>query len=251
MPTPVYNFCVELENKLDKDKVSLIKNAPIDSVVYIINQFKSDYRKIYHDSIQLKALKTYFKKIDFKVNPIAVREYQDYYLRFAFHGMLNNKKFNSDTLIKECRAEFDRMEKNQQLEDLRNEARSCKIMYSNVKKCLVGDVFNIILPVYQTCAYSTNQPYPLSLDYSSIAFDDSLKIKCLFVQKKYEMDSCGSDKINVIFKLKILKLSNPKYSIDWKKCKKGDTFNFLIEYYGRPIENIKHAPLSKVLKVDD
>lgn len=118
-----------------------------------------------------------------------------------------------------------------------------RISQGNNERWKAGDTLTIVLPVEiddygRRSTFYYSYGYPVSLDYSSA--DDSLKIKGVLLQKWYEsipdLEPTVLDSSNLIFKLRILELSDENTKILMNSYEVGEEFDLHLKKYARPIK---------------
>lgn len=212
--------------------MAAFKKSKKDSLYYQTESINQKYEKLYLDSLYFEPLNKYFDKIDPTLRIGAGFSFKRHYLHLALYSKLNNIPIDYGDILNSCQVQWNNFSAEFEKKQEPYRAQSRKIMLDNDKKCKIGSVFSVMLPVegQSTGGYRS---YPYSLDYSEV-YDDSLKIKGQLISKEY-LKGSNNDTIDIICKVKILRLSNPKYEIAWKKCKIGDVFTLPLAGYARPI----------------
>lgn len=237
--SPLIPFYQQLENRIeDKEVLKKIKKLPQDSLYAQYQFFKEEYREVYGISNNKIRINAYLdsENIDTSVN------YRWNIILLGFRKYLNKQTINIEQII------FEYIELSRQAKVRHDEQQKLydkeyyQIVQKANKKWMLGDTISVILPVkFDTDSsrytYYKNG-YPYSLDYSFS--DDSFEMRGILLNKFYDdgtinMDVNNIDSVNLVFKLKVIELSDTITKVDWKKLKIGDEFDLWLKLYGRPI----------------
>ncbi len=232
--TPIDSFFKVLEQSVDGNKLTAFRNASKDSALFYFQTFEDEFFKVYKDSAQAIVLNNFFNGISISRH----WEVESYYLCFAFHSKLNCRKFDNDEIFRDLNKEFQKIKAKYENELRLFDVEQYNIMQSNAKRWAIGDTLEIAFPVkflngIKSAHYCII--HPNSIDCSGS--DDFLIVNSRLLQKQYHTysDSANIDTNEITFKLKILKLSNPKYRIFDEKYKSGDSLSIHLSAYGKPI----------------
>jgi hypothetical protein len=236
--SPIDRFFDEAEKTINKNNLIAFKQASTDSIRFYFNDPMDDFHLVYRDSSMQKLLNEFFSKAkisNYNEDRIA-------FLRHAFHYRINNRKFDIQKITFDVKNDYILFEKEEKIRQKLIDFKQDRLMMENDFRCPVGTIVNILLPVQfdgdnKYARYSQN--FLKSFDYSM--YNDSLKIKGLIIGKEYIVQQLPekTDTSEIMYKLKILKLSNSRYKIYQNKVAVFDTISFYLGAYGRPLYGYK------------
>lgn len=231
------DFFKVFENRIEnKNELLEFKNASKDSVDVLFKLISKPFIQVYRDSTQFEGINKFFN--DNGVTPDD--RTRGRILIFGFHRFINDEQINLTALTSEVKRIDEYRERLREKERRREEEPYLKIVKASNELYSKGDTMNIILPVsfdkdtgMKSTYYSAHYPY--TLDYSDA--DDTLKVTGILLDKRYENTPFNAlDSLHLIFKLKLIELSDTNYHILWRKYQVGDEFDLHLRNYGRPME---------------
>lgn len=238
--SPLIPFYQQLENEIGNQEIlDRYRHLTKDSLDIMYQSFKKEYQNVFEISENKNAINTYLDS----ENINKTENYRWHIILFGFQKYLNNQPIDLEELIwdygEAIKIAKDRHDAQQKLYD----QKYYQIVRRADSRWNPGDTINFILPVNidtDSSRYTYyNIGYPYSLDYSSA--DDSISMKGVLLKKFYDdgridTNESETDSVHLVFKLKIIELSDTITKVDWEKLKIGDEFDLWLKLYGRPIE---------------
>lgn len=234
-PSHLHAFFKKLESEIINESIlEDISTYSKDSLALMLPIFRIECNELLEDLHYNQELQDLIDSSS--VSPFS--HLREQMLLFAFQKHLNKQTIDLDKIIYEIQqAEVSSHGKMLRDEELHKKELT-GIIIANDLKWRAGDTLNLILQVdnNNTIYYRS---YPGSLDYSFA--DDTLRMKGILISKYYSKVSGYetaklSDPLNLVFKLRILELSNAEARNPVRKLEVGDKFVLSLEAYGRPIE---------------
>jgi|GEM_PF-6870307 len=237
--SPLDDFLDHLEERItNEEALRKYKHAPKDSLELYFKFFSKDFFEELGTPEHNQSIYQYLNNNG--IFPDTT--YRTLLLIFAFHEKLNDKFINLEKIKEDILQTEEILNARINREEELYEKENLRIIQFNNSKWNVGDTMNFILPVkIQNDGKRTTYfagSYPYTLDYSLA--DDTLKVRAILIDKEYnkEVDRISNpqDLFKLVFKLKLLELSNVNTYNFTEKYEVGDEYDLPLKYYGRPIE---------------